>query len=226
MAELFRNVHLHVSGQCTNKCLHQPGDGTRNLITDAGTIAFIKELFERYAKDAAKYASNARSNAVEAVNHCIAMTARKNTHYPASYEARAAQGVLSFSMGGFFSVFYTMQRSGYTLSPAAMEYFRKQQHQQYKQREHKHKPEYSSYRREVKEAKKRRAEMIDNVVEVEVEEGGVRKKQRVEYVGGQKAVRVVRCKCKGGCSTDRCSCRKAGQKCGVACKCLNCKNKQ
>ena len=95
-----------------------------------------------------------------------------------------------------------MQQSGYTLSPAATEYFRKQQHQQYKQREHKHKSEYSTYRREVKEAKKRRAEMIADIVEVEVEEGGVWKKQRVEYVGGQKAVRVERCKCKGGCSTD------------------------
>ena len=67
--------------------------------------------------------------------------------------------------------------------------------------------------------------MTADIVEVEVEEGGVRKKQRVEYVGSGKKTTVVEgCGCKSGCSTGRCSCRKASRKCGPQCRCINCKN--
>ena len=33
------------------------------------------------------------------------------------------------------------------------------------------------------------------------------------------------CKCKTGCVTKRCRCKKDGVTCGPGCNCLNCKNK-
>ena len=35
---------------------------------------------------------------------------------------------------------------------------------------------------------------------------------------------LVNCKCKKGCETNRCSCRKSGLKCTDVCKCCDCKN--
>ena len=32
------------------------------------------------------------------------------------------------------------------------------------------------------------------------------------------------CKCKGGCRTSRCSCKKKGQNCSEGCQCLHCSN--
>ena len=34
------------------------------------------------------------------------------------------------------------------------------------------------------------------------------------------------CSCKGGCSTNRCGCRKKGIPCGVGCGCTGCVNKE
>ena len=81
----------------------------------------------------------------------------------------------------------------------------------------------------MKEEKKKCGLASGSEVEVEIEEGGVLKKQRVEYEGGGGVGSVwkpVKCGCKGGCSTKKCSCVKMGRKCGSACKnCTGCKNR-
>ena len=38
-------------------------------------------------------------------------------------------------------------------------------------------------------------------------------------------IELVTCKCKSGCSTNRCVCFKASLKCTGACLCINCSNK-
>ena len=42
-------------------------------------------------------------------------------------------------------------------------------------------------------------------------------KERVEYV-------LSGCKCKTGCGTRRCKCRKSGRSCGPGCQCHGCVN--
>lgn len=34
------------------------------------------------------------------------------------------------------------------------------------------------------------------------------------------------CSCKGGCSTNKCGCRKKGIPCGVGCRCTGCENQE
>lgn len=50
------------------------------------------------------------------------------------------------------------------------------------------------------------------------EEEHLRKaKERIDYV-------LNGCKCKTGCGTNRCKCRKGGKKCGPGCQCMSCAN--
>lgn len=41
--------------------------------------------------------------------------------------------------------------------------------------------------------------------------------QRVQFV-------LHGCKCKSGCTTRRCKCKKEGRTCGPGCQCISCKN--
>ena len=51
----------------------------------------------------------------------------------------------------------------------------------------------------------------------EDEEHQLQAKERIDYI-------LNGCKCKTGCKTDRCKCRKGGHTCGPGCQCLNCIN--
>ena len=51
----------------------------------------------------------------------------------------------------------------------------------------------------------------------EAEENKEEVKDRLDYV-------LKGCKCKTGCNTKRCKCKKCGRTCGPGCQCLNCVN--
>ena len=222
---LLLNVSKHMSGNCTPLCLHGVDGKPSYEVTEPDAIQALHDLFSRYANDAEKYASDCRSNVVESVNHSIAMTARKNTHYGGSYAARASQGILYFAQGGFNSIINIIDHSSHSLSQAATTYLQKLQQQQFNQREKKQQPDYPQKRQAVKENKKKRALAAKDIVEVDVTVGGVTKKQRVEYGGsGEAAVIVVKCGCKSGCATNHCACYKAKQRCGTCCNCKSCTN--
>ena len=48
--------------------------------------------------------------------------------------------------------------------------------------------------------------------------------ENIEQVKESVRVLLRGCGCKSGCSTRRCSCCKAGRKCGPGCRCSNCQN--
>lgn len=54
-------------------------------------------------------------------------------------------------------------------------------------------------------------------MEWEVEENITKVKERVEFV-------LNGCKCKTGCATKRCKCKKNMHTCGPGCECINCTN--
>ena len=54
-------------------------------------------------------------------------------------------------------------------------------------------------------------------VEWEAEANKERARSKVDYI-------LKGCKCKKGCNTNRCKCKKSAQFCGPGCQCLNCIN--
>lgn len=51
----------------------------------------------------------------------------------------------------------------------------------------------------------------------ETEETEERAKSRVDFI-------LKGCRCKKGCNTNRCKCKKSSRLCGPGCQCLNCTN--
>ena len=51
----------------------------------------------------------------------------------------------------------------------------------------------------------------------ETETGKAKVKDRLDYI-------LNGCKCKTGCRSKRCKCKKAGRVCGPGCQCINCAN--
>ena len=50
-------------------------------------------------------------------------------------------------------------------------------------------------------------------------------KQGIKELCSQELLTVVQCKCKKGCRTNSCSCKKSGSSCSIRCDCIDCQNR-
>ena len=174
------------------------------IVNNEADAKVLQDCIEVNAKAAETYIHFPCSNLNESVNNLIHRSSMKINFEPTSYIGKADSAISSQNDGARTVASSVFKAMNLTLSGRQREVLGKREKKNEKQRQKNATPAGKERRR----LSKAKWTVSD-----------VKKHSTFLY----KETFAIKCRCKGGCTTKRCACRKARQPCGSACghQCLN-----